>query len=354
MRSGRRTRWPATNRGGPDDMLGVTNLGWCLEAGIGVPADPRQAVVLYAQAAARDYMPALTNLGYCYAHGIGVARDDSKAVECFRKGAEKRLSQGPVPAGEAYSRGLGVEQSDEEAARWYQSAAWLGYPAAQTELGRCLEFGTGLPQSIEQAVKWYRAAAENGNAPGQCRLGFLYESGQAWSRTGGGGAVVPRYCGAGLSPGLATWLGAMSIARAWSRTTRRRLAVSRAWSRTIPRGQLCMGFCCERGRVSCWIRRPRIGTGRRRAGGRGRPVPLGFLYESGQGWSRAGRRRCGGTVPPRNRACPVPSAIWHGAMNTARASPRIGESYRLYRKAAEQGMPEDFLRGPSLLTMAAV
>lgn len=66
-----------------DDMLGVTNLGWCLEAGIGVPADPRQAVVLYAQAAARDYMPALTNLGYCYAHGIGVARDDSKAVECF-------------------------------------------------------------------------------------------------------------------------------------------------------------------------------------------------------------------------------------------------------------------------------
>ena len=58
-----------------DDMLGVTNLGWCLEAGIGVPADPRQAVVLYAQAAARDYMPALTNLGYCYAHGIGVARD---------------------------------------------------------------------------------------------------------------------------------------------------------------------------------------------------------------------------------------------------------------------------------------
>lgn len=82
-----------------DDMLGVTNLGWCLEAGIGVPADPRQAVVLYAQAAARDYMPALTNLGYCYAHGIGVARDDSKAVECFRKGAENGFSQGPVPAG---------------------------------------------------------------------------------------------------------------------------------------------------------------------------------------------------------------------------------------------------------------
>lgn len=88
-----------------DDMLGVTNLGWCLEAGIGVPADPRQAVVLYAQAAARDYMPALTNLGYCYAHGIGVARDDSKAVECFRKGAENGFPRAQFLLGEAYSRG---------------------------------------------------------------------------------------------------------------------------------------------------------------------------------------------------------------------------------------------------------
>ena len=45
------------------DPLGLTNLGWCLEAGIGVPEDPRQAVLLYAQAAAREYMPALRNLG---------------------------------------------------------------------------------------------------------------------------------------------------------------------------------------------------------------------------------------------------------------------------------------------------
>ena len=28
------------------DVLGLTNLGWCLEAGVGVEADPRQAAVL--------------------------------------------------------------------------------------------------------------------------------------------------------------------------------------------------------------------------------------------------------------------------------------------------------------------
>ena len=29
-----------------DDLLGLTNLAWCLESGTGVPADPTQAVVL--------------------------------------------------------------------------------------------------------------------------------------------------------------------------------------------------------------------------------------------------------------------------------------------------------------------
>ena len=115
-----------------DDVLGLTNLGWCLEAGVGVEADPRQAVVLYAQAASREYMPALTNLGYCYAHGVGVERDLSRALECFRKGAENGFPRAQFLLGEAYSRGAGVEQDDREAVRWYQSAAWLGYPAAQT------------------------------------------------------------------------------------------------------------------------------------------------------------------------------------------------------------------------------
>ena len=90
-----------------NDPLGLTNLGWCLEAGVGVPADPGQAVLLYAQAAAREYMPALTNLGYCYAYGIGVEKDEARALECFRKGAEQGFPRAQFLLGEAYRRGLG-------------------------------------------------------------------------------------------------------------------------------------------------------------------------------------------------------------------------------------------------------
>lgn len=93
------------------DALGLTNLGWCLEAGIGVEADPAQAVLLYAQAAAMNYMPALTNLGYCYTYGIGVKQDEAKALECFQKGAQQGFPRaqfllgGGIPPGCRYSAG---------------------------------------------------------------------------------------------------------------------------------------------------------------------------------------------------------------------------------------------------------
>ena len=67
------------------DVQGLTNLGWCFEAGVGVEADPKQAVVLYAQAATREYVPALTNLGVLLYIRHQVEKDLAKALECFRK-----------------------------------------------------------------------------------------------------------------------------------------------------------------------------------------------------------------------------------------------------------------------------
>ena len=157
-----------------DDVLGVTNLGWCLEAGIGVEADPRQAVVLYAQAAARDYMPALTNLGYCYAHGIGVARDDAKALECFRKGAEQGFPRAQFLLGEAYRRGLGVDQRRRPGGQVVSVRRVAGVSGGPDGAGPLPGVRhRRAPEHLEQAAKWYQAAAEQGNAPGQCCLGFL-------------------------------------------------------------------------------------------------------------------------------------------------------------------------------------
>ena len=50
---------------------GICNLGWCMEAGVGIDADPKQAVWLYEQAAQAGYIPALCNLAACLQEGVG-------------------------------------------------------------------------------------------------------------------------------------------------------------------------------------------------------------------------------------------------------------------------------------------
>ena len=78
------------------DPCGISNLGWCLENGIGVEADPRQAVWLYEQAALLDYVPAMCNFGFCLQNGIGTGRDPERAVEWYHQAAERTFPRAQI------------------------------------------------------------------------------------------------------------------------------------------------------------------------------------------------------------------------------------------------------------------
>ena len=67
---------------------GICNLGWCMEAGVGIDADPKQAVWLYEQAAQAGYIPALCNLAACLQEGVGTERDIDRAVELLSEAAQ--------------------------------------------------------------------------------------------------------------------------------------------------------------------------------------------------------------------------------------------------------------------------
>ena len=73
---------------GMGDACGISNLGWCMENGVGFQADPRQAAWLYEQAALLDYVPAMCNFGFCLQQGIGVGPDPVRAAEWYRRAAE--------------------------------------------------------------------------------------------------------------------------------------------------------------------------------------------------------------------------------------------------------------------------
>ena len=109
---------------------GVCNMGVCLEQGIGVEADPRQAFWLYQQAAEMGSLSALCNLGVCYEDGVGTPADPRRAVELYRRAAE------------------------------------FGSTRAQRLLARCCEAGTGMERDLEQGFHWLRMAAPPGG-PGE-------------------------------------------------------------------------------------------------------------------------------------------------------------------------------------------
>ena len=56
---------------GKGEPCGISDLGWCLENGIGAAADPRMAAWLYEEAAELDYVPAMCNFGWCLQNGVG-------------------------------------------------------------------------------------------------------------------------------------------------------------------------------------------------------------------------------------------------------------------------------------------
>ena len=65
---------------------GTCNLGICMEQGLGVEADPRQAFWLYQQAVEMGSLSAVCNLGVCY-----------EPVSYTHLDVYKRQQEGSVP-----------------------------------------------------------------------------------------------------------------------------------------------------------------------------------------------------------------------------------------------------------------
>ena len=85
---------------------GTCNLGLCMEQGIGIEADPRQAVWLYKQAVEMGSVAALCNLGVCVEQGIGIAEDPAAAAALYLAAAEHGSARGQRLLAHCYEEGV--------------------------------------------------------------------------------------------------------------------------------------------------------------------------------------------------------------------------------------------------------
>ncbi len=169
----------------------LSNLGYCLQKGLGCKADLRAAAAAYRDAVAAGSEAAKLNLAVCYMRGYGIRRDFRKARELlvsaperYRATAEeliagmdearkaKRAHRLYAAAAAVYHRG-----NVDGALRLRLAAAKMGSPRACYMIGCHFEFGDGVALDREKAALWYESAATGGFSGSHSRLkgGYLRE-----------------------------------------------------------------------------------------------------------------------------------------------------------------------------------
>lgn len=145
--------------------------------GLGVPANPRLAVVLFEQAAEAGHVPAKARLGVAYLRGIGVPRDIAAARHWLEEAAGAGSAASMLYLAQSH-RGAFTDEPDAAAARhWFERAAAAGEPDALAYLGFMAEAGEGADPDSAAARDYFTRAAEAGSAVGQAKLGHIYLTG---------------------------------------------------------------------------------------------------------------------------------------------------------------------------------
>lgn len=153
----------------PKNILGVANLGICLQQGLGTPKDEPRAAALFKKNLNNDFVCYLGTIGRAPAKVIS-ADDDLQINEQWAK--EKKDPQAEYILGLRYLIGFGVKASVTEAGRWLKKAARSKHAEALCLVGflyqyRPADFGyANAAKAARAAAEAYKAAGEAGSVEG--------------------------------------------------------------------------------------------------------------------------------------------------------------------------------------------
>lgn len=190
----------------PNDNNAALLLGLLYDRGIGVTADPEQAIAWYQQAgknAASEFI-----LGTYAAKGQGIPKDITNGMKQLQQSADDEFSyanfnlavlqremgqnflknlihayelgnsHAGVVLADYYLAGNVNSQKMQQAKQIYLGLAEKGDQHAQAKLAYMLEKGLGSAPDLPEAQRWYTAAAEQGNPLAQYLLGRFYQLGE--------------------------------------------------------------------------------------------------------------------------------------------------------------------------------
>ncbi len=159
-------------------------LGKYTLTGVGkaLKPDPRNAIALFQQAAAKQHEKAMEYLGRIYLQDTLVPQDKAKGVAYLTQAAEYGSAKAAMALSYLYESGSVVPRSPQNAAKWHMRAALLGDVKAMMAVARDYAKGYGVEKDGATATYWFNKSANSGNARAMRELGYVYLTGQGVER----------------------------------------------------------------------------------------------------------------------------------------------------------------------------
>ncbi|CRX37567.1 SEL1-like repeat protein [Estrella lausannensis] len=156
-----------------------SRLAYAFRTGEGCEIDYERAIELYKSAASKGYTPAKNSLASMYYDGIGVPENKAEAARLYKESAEENNPQAQYNYGALLIIGAGIEKNLEEGIRYIKLSAEQEFPLAQHTLALNLARGTGIEMNKQEAFRIFKAAADKGKYhPSMSRVGMMYERGE--------------------------------------------------------------------------------------------------------------------------------------------------------------------------------
>ena len=127
------------------------------------PSDPVQAVAWYRRAAEAGDVGMQLKLGDCYERGVGVAADHVQALAWYHRASEAQSVYAQLKLADYYERSVGESANNVHAVDWYHRAAEaLAGPDAELKLASCFE---GSMRTLALRALAYRKKRKDLEAP---------------------------------------------------------------------------------------------------------------------------------------------------------------------------------------------
>jgi len=142
--------------------------------------NPREAVYLLKQAAAKNEASAQAQLGVIYEGGeLGVSKNLQLAFKYYEQASEADHPVGHYHLARFYDQGIEVSENEVLSTRLYRKAAMGGVASANAVMARRYFEGKGIETDPIAAVGWLTRGAQNGSTESMVLLGERYELGDA-------------------------------------------------------------------------------------------------------------------------------------------------------------------------------